>query len=135
MILDPVRGNVFLASGQEEPFRASFNMKACQVRGMAYHKEGTATFDIVSGSFISVTTRHDGTDGEIHLLKGPSSVVVPAYWSHTFVPLEEGLIVETATSKTKDWLGNGNFVKIPELIKPILMAVDIGVAFEKLQFA
>ncbi len=118
---------MILASGQDELFRAHFQMRPGQVRGRAFNNAGTATFDLVEGTCICVTTTDKATQPEVKVISAPTVVVVPSLWTHTFIPLTDGRIFEMVDMRTSDFLANGNTVKIFDLMKPLMEKIQIGI--------
>jgi len=106
VINDQTRGPVtFLTSG-EENFMTFFYMKVGQIRGQAYHKEGNVIFHLLSGSYIFMTSDRDVTKVEKTVVHAPAQIHVLPTHSHVFIPLTDGMIIESADIGTKEFLSN-----------------------------
>jgi|GEM_PF-2225279 hypothetical protein len=121
VINDKTRGRVHLLSKPRENFRALFEMKTGQLRGMAYHGVGTVIFDILEGSyvFMSANGKLDSrklTGISIRQINAPARVDIPAGICHVFLPLSDGLIYETANASTEEFLNS--YTKLPKEHEP-----------------
>ena len=129
VIDDPVRGRVELLTAADEPFRSHFEMKVGQMRGRAYHSVGSVCFDLLSGSYVFMTSDEKVQKVETSMVNAPAQIKIPAGRSHVFIPLTDGIIIETADAPTEEFLAN--VIRVFDAFAPHVEAVQKDIAAGK----
>lgn len=124
-ILSSERGAVTFLSKGDEPFMADFQLREGQVRGRAYNTEGTATFHLLEGAVLFVGTDAEGGNPQVKLIRPPTTIVVPAHQTHTFIPLtDDGRILETVDLPTSKFSLGSLTVKIFGKMAPLMKQIQ-----------